>query len=69
VVVGAAVWLAASAELVSTTVAVRMLLPVVKMLIVLVLRGLASRAHLSDEHGVLLTSTGWISVFAHVQGV
>src|SRR5262245_41163757 len=39
------------------------LFPVVNMPIFLVLRGLASRAHVSDNHGLLLTSTGLISVF------
>src|SRR5438552_1607494 len=36
--------------------------PVVNVPIFLILGGLASRAHLSDDHGLLLTSTGWISV-------
>jgi hypothetical protein len=33
------------------------------MPIFLVLRGLASRAHVSDDYGLLLTFTGLISVF------
>ena len=39
------------------------LFPVVNMPIFLVLRGLASRAHVSDDHGLLLTSARLISVF------
>src|SRR5215471_696856 len=39
------------------------LFPVVNMPIFLVLRGLASRAYVSDDHGLLLTSTELISVF------
>src|SRR5215831_21131492 len=39
------------------------LFPIVNMPIFLVLRGLASWTHVSDNHGLLLTSTGLISVF------
>jgi uncharacterized protein len=55
--------LAALDELASTTVAVMILFPVVNVPIFLVLRGLASRAYVSDDHGLLLTSTGLIRVF------
>jgi len=57
------VLLAALDELASTTVAVMILFPVVNVPIFLVLRGLASRAYVSDDHGLLLTSTGLIRVF------
>ena len=39
------------------------LLAVVNMAIFLIFRGLALRTHVSDTHGVLLTSTGWVRVF------
>src|SRR5262249_29465964 len=59
------VLLAAVDELASTTVAVMMLFPVVNVPIFLVLRGLASRAHVSDNHGLLLTSNGVISFWVN----
>jgi hypothetical protein len=52
------VWLEAPDELPATVVAVMMLFAVVNVPIFLILWGLASRTHISDDHDVLLTSTG-----------
>jgi hypothetical protein len=49
-------------ELASTVVAVVILLPVVNVPIFLILGGFALGAHISDDHGWLLTSTGWVTV-------
>jgi hypothetical protein len=57
------VLLAALDELASTVVAVVILPPVVNVPIFLILGGLAPRTHISDDHGLLLTSTGWVTVF------
>ena len=57
------VWLEALDELASTVVAVVILLPVVNVPIFLILGGLALRTHISDDHDLLLTSTGGIIVF------
>jgi hypothetical protein len=57
------VLLAALDELASTVRALMVLLPAVDMTIFLVLGGLAPRTHISDDHRLLLTSTGLVSVF------
>jgi hypothetical protein len=56
------VLLEAPDELPATVVAVMILLPVVNVPIFLILGGLAPRTLISDDHGLLLTSTGWVSV-------
>jgi hypothetical protein len=43
-----------------------LLLPVVNVPIFLILGGLALWARLSDEHGVLLTTTGWVTVLGSI---
>jgi hypothetical protein len=50
-------------ELASTVTALMVLLAAVVMTIFLVLGGLAPRTHVSDDHRLLLTSTGLVSVF------
>ena len=50
-------------ELASTVVAVMILFAVVNVTIFLILGGLAPWTHVSDDHGLLLTSAGWGSVF------
>ena len=57
------VLLAALDKLTTTVVAMMVLLAIVDVPIFLILGGLASRTHISDNHSVLLTSTGWIRVF------
>jgi hypothetical protein len=52
-------------KLASIVVAVMLLFASVNVSVFLVLRGLAARAHVSDEHGLLLTSTGWRSVLVN----
>jgi hypothetical protein len=50
--------LAALDELASTVLALVVLLAVMNVTIFLMLEGLTPRAHLSNDHSVLLTSTG-----------
>src|SRR5262249_30128222 len=47
-------------ELASTVVAMMVLFAIVNVTIFLVFGGLASRTHVSNDHGELLTSTGWV---------
>jgi hypothetical protein len=52
------VLLEAPDELPATVVAVMILLPVVNVPIFIIFGGLAPRTYVSDDHGLLLTSTG-----------
>ena len=56
------VLLEAPDELPATVAAVMLLFPVVNVPILLILGGLASRTHISDDHGMLLTSSGWVRI-------
>src|SRR4029453_935615 len=47
-------------EWASTVVAMMVLFAIVNVTIFLVFGGLASRTHVSNDHGSLLTSTGWV---------
>jgi hypothetical protein len=49
-------------KLTAAVVAVMVLFAVMNEAIFLILGGLAPRTHISDDHSVLLTSTGWIRV-------
>jgi hypothetical protein len=49
-------------QLTAAVVAVMVLFAVMHVAIFIILEGLAPRAHISDDHGVLLTSTAWIRV-------
>jgi hypothetical protein len=48
--------------LTAAVVAVMVLFAMMNVAIFMILEGLAPRTHLSDDHSVLLTSTGWVRV-------
>jgi hypothetical protein len=56
---------AAVDKLPSAVVALMVLFAVVNVPVFLVLGGLTLRADISDDHGVLLTSAGWVSVLVN----
>jgi hypothetical protein len=52
-------------KLTPTGVALMVLFAVVNVTVFLVLEGLTPRADVLDDHGLLLTSVGWVSVLVN----
>ncbi len=52
-------------KLATTVVALMILLAVVEVAVFLVLGGLTPWADVSDDHGLLLTSAGWVSILVN----
>ena len=59
------VWFEAIDKLASTLFALIILLAVVNVTVFLVLGGLTPWADISDDHGLLLTSAGWVRVLVN----